>query len=112
MSLLTSLRDLKGPDREVDAEIALLLGWQRKKAGINGLSGKPDFIWAEPGERFSYGSRPPSFTESVDAALTIGHNAEERADMMNAFCSQYEGDNFHEAIGFALSAALMARGVK
>lgn len=59
-----------GPDRELDAAIALLVGYRRK--GAKSTIGISDgYVWAEPGEHFSYGTRPPSYTASIDAALTL-----------------------------------------
>lgn len=122
MTLLTRLRELNGPDREVDAEIALLLGWRRKNCGICAFTDKPDYIWAEPGEGFSYGSRPPHFTASVDAAQAA---VPEGCQWSCGSCDEYGspwgrvadgdaeflGDAFNEATALTM-AALQARGVK
>lgn len=68
--LIERLTEAQGPDRELDAEIALLVGYRRK--GAKSTSGISDgYVWAEPGEQFSYGTRPPRYTESIDAALTL-----------------------------------------
>lgn len=56
---LSRLQALTGPDREVDAEIALENGWTRTEFGN----------WQSPSG--GYWSGPPRYTESLDAALTL-----------------------------------------
>ena len=68
--LIKRLEEATGSDRELDADIALLVGYRRK--GAKSTIGISDgYVWAEPGEQFSYGTRPPSYSSSLDAALTL-----------------------------------------
>jgi hypothetical protein len=59
MSLLSRLGALTGPDREVDAEIALACGWTkgRWRTGIDD--------WRSPSGQIC--PQPPRYTESLDA---------------------------------------------
>lgn len=69
--LIARLQAAQGPDRELDAEIAVLRGYARKPAGGLDFAGRECFVWAEPGELFSYGTQPPHYTSSLDSALTL-----------------------------------------
>lgn len=68
-SLLSRLQSLTGPDREIDAEIALAFGWTHTKLPRDGRA-----YWRKPGvtdwwDRVSNG--PPRYTASIDAALML-----------------------------------------
>lgn len=70
LDLIARCEAAVGPDRELDAKIALLVGYRRKGARSTiGISA--GYVWAEPGEHFSYGTQPPRYTASIDAALTL-----------------------------------------
>jgi hypothetical protein len=59
-SLLSRLRSLTAPSREIDAEIALANGWQATFAHT---------VWMSPDKQLDH--EPPRYTESLDAALTL-----------------------------------------
>lgn len=60
-SLLSRLQALTGPDREVDAEIALANGWKP----VSAPSGRIIY-WRSPDDEQHV--EPPRYTESLDAA--------------------------------------------
>ncbi len=67
--IISKLEKATGPDRELDGQIALAIGWtfvalaeQRERKAW----------WREPGaEWFSRREKPPHFTGSIDSALTL-----------------------------------------
>ena len=71
-TLSTRIANATAPDRELDAEIAKAAGYTCQPDGYGigndwyDPSGKKMKDWGTP-----MGSRPPSYTSSVDAALTL-----------------------------------------
>lgn len=57
--LITRLQAAEGPSRELDAEIALMRGW----------TAFSDYWLSPSGRQRQF--HPPSFTSSIDAALTL-----------------------------------------
>lgn len=62
-SLLSRLQALTGPDREIDAEIALANGWRRAPFPRVGES------WYSPKGMIQ--PAPPRYTENLDAAKSL-----------------------------------------
>lgn len=62
MTLLDRLKELKGPSREVDAEIARLICWS--PTGVIPAGGAPSY-W------YSDGFGLPTYTASIDAAVAL-----------------------------------------
>ena len=62
-SLLSRLQALTGPDREIDAEIALANGW------TNNPNEPSPYQWRDPGGAFFMA--PPRYTESLDAVIPL-----------------------------------------
>lgn len=60
-ALIARVEAATGPDRELDAEIALATGWERGEAGA---------FWREPGTRLWSGYYPNP-TASLDAAVSL-----------------------------------------
>jgi len=90
-ALIVALEGATGPSRELDGEIALVAGYRRNPSST--LFNKDGYVWAEPGERFSYGTRPPEYTSSIDAALTLGRSSAEKFRMLEAvFRADYPAD--------------------
>lgn len=65
--LIAALREAKGPDRDLDFKIAVLVGW-RYEGPPTRESGP--YLWVAPisGRREAV---PPWFTASLDAAMTL-----------------------------------------
>ena len=61
--LIRQIEEATGPDRGLDAEIALAIGWRLDQS-------EPRDRWWEP-DRSHYLDEPPEFTASLDAALTL-----------------------------------------
>jgi len=62
--LITKLEQATGPSRELDAEIGIAIGvWRRRDLG-GGC-----YLWEENG--VNTGNKPPYYTSSIDAALTL-----------------------------------------
>ena len=53
-----------GPDRELDAEIAIAFGWERCGQFPSG-----EHYWRDP--KMQFRPQPPRYTESLDATLTL-----------------------------------------
>ena len=68
--LLARVLEGEGPDRELDAEIALAVGYTREKKGRERIA-----WWRDPkGQQLGYDgwhNFPPAFTRSLDAAVTL-----------------------------------------
>ena len=64
-TLLADLAAASGPDRELDARVALCAGW--KKPGHHG--GYSEIVGVRPGGRGF--AAVPRYTASIDAALTL-----------------------------------------
>jgi hypothetical protein len=61
-----------GPDRELDDEIARALGWtQHTDEDDPVFVNQTSTWWAEPGREWSTCSVVPSYTASLDAAMTL-----------------------------------------
>ncbi len=60
-ALIQRVEKAEGPDRELDADIALATGWERGEAGA---------FWREPGARLWSGYYPNP-TASLDAAVSL-----------------------------------------
>jgi hypothetical protein len=69
--ILEALRDAKAPNRRLDIEIALLLGWTRTSAIVRGDDGRSSksVSWFKPGEDTP--SAVPFYTSSIDAAYEL-----------------------------------------
>lgn len=63
--LLTRLSTATGPDRQADAEIALLVGWRRQ---VEGKGDERKIEWVHPDAR---SVKLPLFTGSIDAAMSL-----------------------------------------
>lgn len=115
-TLIERLEAATGPDRELDAEIALVTGW-----GFD-----PEFLtlqWTSPDGQISK-SLPPNFTGSYDAAMSLIDPRDELeitnlygvarvAVGLNREGGSFYGENECGDIRLALcAAALRARGVK
>ena len=61
--LIRRIEKAAGPDRELDVEIALAIGWRLDQS-------EPRDRWWEP-DRSHYLDEPPEFTASMDAAMTL-----------------------------------------
>ncbi len=116
LELIERLEKATGPDREIDADIFwLVLRPQAERAYWNGAVGKPG---ASPITKTGLGWRSvtlnaPRYSVSIDAALTLARDVEERklmiVAMVNAFKNVDALDTFawlKEAIIFALRARL------
>ncbi len=66
-TLITQLENLKGPSREVDAEIAKAMGW---KSFTWEFAGRCGLTWYAPLNSVGR-PQPPNYTGSIDAALTL-----------------------------------------
>jgi len=70
LTLAERCEQAAGPDRELDAEIALAIGYTREKKGRERIA-----WWRNPkGQQLGYDgwhNFPPSFTASLDAAVTL-----------------------------------------
>jgi hypothetical protein len=70
LALAERCEQAAGPDRELDAEIALAIGYTREKKGRQRIA-----WWRNPkGQQLGYDgwhNFPPSFTASLDAAVTL-----------------------------------------
>jgi hypothetical protein len=70
LALAERCEQAAGPDRELDAEIALAIGYTREKKGRERIA-----WWRNPkGQQIGYDgwhNFPPSFTASLDAAVTL-----------------------------------------
>lgn len=65
--LIAKLEAATGPDRELDASIALEIGWTHQK-----VKGDAVRYWRPPGEMRSFMRYEcPRFTGSIDAAMTL-----------------------------------------
>lgn len=123
LELIERLEKATGPDRELDAEIAATIkvytgqhewvkNWPGKWKAIQGL------VYLL-GEHVPHGNfEPLPFTSSIDAALTLARDVEERKlmiiAMVNAFKNVDALDTFawlKEAIIFALRARLSLQNV-
>ena len=66
MKLSDQVEAATGADRELDALIALALGWRERRVGRLGLSGRTpgSFLWFPPDETLGMKGRvrPPAFT--------------------------------------------------
>ncbi|UQS94850.1 hypothetical protein Pam1_30 [Pseudanabaena phage Pam1] len=74
---------LEGPDREIDAEIALAIGWTCERKRTRTRHG----LWLEPGmnaKEVGYLKDPPRFTFSIDAALTAAPMELRKSFLINA----------------------------
>ena len=60
--LIERLEALSGPDREVDAEIALATGWMQIKT---------DWFRPKSADIWHHKSELPRYTASIDAAMTL-----------------------------------------
>jgi len=70
--LLYRVLEGSGPDRELDAEIAVLIGgWERRWFGGDGHP-SPGFYWRKGDYSWTKdGDTPPYSTASLDAAVTL-----------------------------------------
>lgn len=107
LELIERLEKATGPDREVDFQLALLVDWQIAS----------DLTFREWVRDYPHLSRKsdewPHYTSSIDAALTLARDAEERKQMIIAMVNAFKNvdalDTFawlKEAIIFALRARL------
>ena len=64
MTLIERLESAPEGSRELDGEIALLLGWKKT------IDGFYNSRWKDPAGQLQ-GNIPPAFTTSIDAALTL-----------------------------------------
>ena len=71
ISLITQLENLKGPSREVDAEIAKAMGW---KSFTWEFAGRCGLTWYAPLNSVGR-PQPPNYTGSIDAARSICSDA-------------------------------------
>ena len=89
-NLIDKLERADGPDRELDAEIALALefpNWRTEKRWkrTNGWAtpDRPTSIYSlYTPDGFGGCKKAPAYTASIDAAMTLGRDDWERADMM------------------------------
>lgn len=70
-TLITQLENLKGPSREVDAEIAKAMGW---KSFTWEFAGRCGLTWYAPLNSVGH-PQPPNYTGSIDAARSICKDA-------------------------------------
>lgn len=113
---------LEGPEREVDAEIALAIGWTCERKRTRTRHG----LWLEPGmnaKEVGYCKDPPRFTHSMDAAITVAPENVRKAFLINATPSETQVHFFRDGDGVAgtsnasdpimatCAAALKARGL-
>ena len=67
LALADLVEKLMGPDREIDGEICLALGWTHQK-----MKGDSKPYYRKPGDKVYYlRSEPPAYTGSLDAAMTL-----------------------------------------
>lgn len=103
LELIERLEKATGPDREVDFQLALLVDWRIAS----------DLTFREWVRDYPHLSRKsdewPYYTSSIDAALTLARDAEERKQMIIAMVNAFKNvdalDTFawlKEAIIFAL----------
>lgn len=65
--LIERLGKAVGPDKELDWDLALLAGWERRDWDI----ASANLGWFAPGVPNVMHSDPPRYTASIDAALTL-----------------------------------------
>lgn len=122
-SLIERIEAATGPDWELDAEIAALLGW--KKLPNPGSMGGLIDMWINPSGKNERWNVPP-YTSSIDAALTLlpgdamwrlGHDGK-GPDPSEFLCEIVSGPECRNYCAIAptaalalCAAALRARGV-
>jgi hypothetical protein len=72
LALAERVEGAAGADRELDFDIARMLGWtQHSDEGDRVYVSKVSLWWAEPGRDWSTCSNPPAYTASLDAAMGL-----------------------------------------
>lgn len=113
---------LEGPDREIDEEIALAIGWTCERRRTQTRHG----LWLEPGmnaKEVGYLKDPPRFTASMDAALSAAPEEVRKSFLINATPTETQVNFFLDGDGVTgtsnsrrlenaiCAAALKARGL-
>lgn len=115
VGLIERLERLTEPDRELDGDIGILVGpWTRHDLG--------DGCWQWRYNGVNFGNRPPAYTRSVDAAMTLVPGGwhfdlhcmwgfpKVRASVDRDWPHMGRHDGWHESLAIALCiAALKAR---
>lgn len=112
VELIATLESAEKPHHSLNHDMALHAGYRVKF----GAAGGGCFVWAEPGENYSYGTRPPRYSESMDAAATLVPSGFDwcvqtpgkYAQVWKGGAPHYEGNGATMALGICI-AALKAR---